>query len=84
MAAAMPTYIGRWSTRLVRPEAGVDSTIPPDISLKGVSFKYVIYEPTALRHLVERVGVDRVVLGTDYPFDMGYIDERSHDVARLT
>jgi aminocarboxymuconate-semialdehyde decarboxylase len=38
-----------------------------------------VYTPEALRHLVEAVGPGRVMLGTDYPFDMGVTDP----VARL-
>jgi aminocarboxymuconate-semialdehyde decarboxylase len=28
----------------------------------------------ALRHLIDQVGVSQVVVGTDYPFDMGAYD----------
>jgi aminocarboxymuconate-semialdehyde decarboxylase len=34
----------------------------------------LVYTPQALRHLVEVTGADKVVLGTDYPFDMGVTD----------
>jgi aminocarboxymuconate-semialdehyde decarboxylase len=37
-------------------------------------FDALVYTPRALRHLVEAVGADRVVLGTDFPFDMGVDD----------
>jgi aminocarboxymuconate-semialdehyde decarboxylase len=79
----LPTYIGRSSHAYrVRPEARVDSKTPPEELLKKIWFDTVIYEPMALRHLVERVGVDRVVLGTDYPFDMGNYDV--HDLVENT
>ncbi len=38
-----------------------------------------MYTPHALRQLIDAVGADRVVLGTDHPFDMGIDDP----VARL-
>ena len=38
----------------------------------------MVYDPQALRHLIDTVGVQQVVGGTDYPFDMG-----SYDLAQL-
>lgn len=46
--------------------------------LRRIWFDTVVYEPQAIAHLIEAVGVSQVVLGTDYPFDMG-----SYDVAGL-
>ena len=34
----------------------------------------MVFQPLYLRHLVEVVGVDRVMLGTDFPFDMSETD----------
>ncbi len=34
----------------------------------------MVFQPLYLTHLVEIVGVDRVMLGTDFPFDMGETD----------
>jgi aminocarboxymuconate-semialdehyde decarboxylase len=39
-------------------------------------FDSLVYEPEALRHLVEVVGATQVVIGSDYPFDMGHYDPR--------
>jgi aminocarboxymuconate-semialdehyde decarboxylase len=70
----LPTYLGRsdhaWQ---VRPDARrcVD---PPSSYLRRMCFDSLVYTPAALRHLVEAVGADRVVLGSDYPFDMGVDD----------
>ena len=33
-------------------------------------FDTVTHDPASLRDLVEAVGADRVLLGSDYPFDM--------------
>jgi aminocarboxymuconate-semialdehyde decarboxylase len=38
--------------------------------LGNLLFDTVIYEPRALRFLIELVGVERVVFGSDHPFDM--------------
>ena len=37
-------------------------------------FDSLVYTQLALRQLVDAVGADRVVLGSDYPFDMGVTD----------
>ena len=70
----LPTYLGRsdhaWQ---VRPEAH-RSAEPPSNYLRRIFFDSLVYTPQALRHLVEAVGPDRVVLGSDYPFDMGVAD----------
>ncbi|MEU9453355.1 amidohydrolase family protein [Streptomyces sp. NPDC048277] len=75
----LPTYIGRsdhaWA---VRPDAR-GCAEPPSSYLRRMWFDALVYTPRALRHLVEEVGADRVVLGTDHPFDMGVTDP----VARL-
>jgi aminocarboxymuconate-semialdehyde decarboxylase len=44
---------------------------PPSSFLKRFYYDTVVHDPDALRFLVERVGSDRVVLGSDYPFPMG-------------
>jgi len=68
----LPTYIGRsdhaWR---VRPEAGAPRKAPSEY-LRQIWFDTVVYQPLALRHLIEQVGVDQVIVGTDYPFDMGH------------
>ncbi|MEU9265839.1 amidohydrolase family protein [Streptomyces sp. NPDC048251] len=70
----LPTYIGRsdhaWR---VRPDAR-GCAEPPSAYLGRMWFDALVYTPRALRHLVAEVGADRVVLGTDHPFDMGVDD----------
>jgi aminocarboxymuconate-semialdehyde decarboxylase len=39
--------------------------------LSGFLFDSVTHDPELLRQLVERVGSERVLLGSDHPFDMG-------------
>jgi aminocarboxymuconate-semialdehyde decarboxylase len=70
----LPSYIGRsdhgWQ---VRPESRscVDE---PSSYLRRLWFDSLVHSPMVLRHLVETVGADRIVLGSDYPFDMGTPD----------
>ncbi|TDU03132.1 aminocarboxymuconate-semialdehyde decarboxylase [Streptomyces sp. 846.5] len=70
----LPTYLGRsdhaWQHR---PDAR-GCAEPPSAYLRRIWFDALVYTPVALRQLVQAVGPDRVVLGTDYPFDMGVSD----------
>jgi aminocarboxymuconate-semialdehyde decarboxylase len=71
----LPTSIGRSDHAFaVRPEAATEAHTAPGEQLKRIWFDTVVYDPLALRHLIERVGASQVVIGTDYPFDMGYYD----------
>jgi predicted TIM-barrel fold metal-dependent hydrolase len=70
----LPTYIGRsdhaWTER---PDAR-GCAHQPSSYLRRIWYDALVYTPQALRHLVEVAGADKVVLGTDYPFDMGVTD----------
>ena len=70
----LPTYIGRsdhaWDNR---PDARGCARRPSEY-LRRIWYDALVYTPQALRHLIEVVGADKVVLGTDYPFDMGITD----------
>jgi aminocarboxymuconate-semialdehyde decarboxylase len=50
--------------------AGGALTEPADFSIRRFLFDTVTHDPALLRDLVEAVGADRVLLGSDYPFDM--------------
>jgi aminocarboxymuconate-semialdehyde decarboxylase len=70
----LPTYIGRsdhaWH---VRPDAQGCREAPSSY-LSRIWYDALVYTAPALRHLVAAVGADRVLLGSDYPFDMGVTD----------
>lgn len=70
----LPTAIGR-SNRAwrVRPDAQ-GCRNEPSTYLRKLWFDTVVHDERGLRDLVDIVGADRVVLGSDYPFDMG-LDE---------
>lgn len=57
----------------VRPEAQ-RCAHEPSSYLKKLWFDTVVHDPAALRHLVEVAGASQVVLGSDFPFDMGLDD----------
>jgi aminocarboxymuconate-semialdehyde decarboxylase len=65
----------------VRPET---KTIPkpPSEYLSQLYFDIITHDDVLLSYLVERVGVQSVVVGTDRPFDMG-IDDPRGTVARI-
>jgi aminocarboxymuconate-semialdehyde decarboxylase len=50
--------------------AGAALSEPADASIRRFLFDTVTHDPALLRDLVEAVGADRVLLGSDYPFDM--------------
>ncbi|BDV31959.1 amidohydrolase family protein [Microbacterium terricola] len=70
----LPSAIGRsdhaWK---VRPEAR-RCAHAPSTYLRRLWFDTVVHDPIALRHLIEAAGGSRVLLGSDFPFDMGLDD----------
>lgn len=70
----LPTYIGRSDHAFhCRPDSH-SMKDPPSEYLKRIWFDSLVYSPAALRHLIDQVGASQVVVGTDYPFDMGHYD----------
>jgi aminocarboxymuconate-semialdehyde decarboxylase len=70
----LPMHIGRsdhaYSTR---PDAHTMRQVPSSY-LRRIWFDSLVYSSAALRRLIDQVGVSQVVVGTDYPFDMGHYD----------
>lgn len=58
----------------VRPEAQKQAQQAPSEYLKRVYLDCLTHDPIALAGLIERVGAERIVVGTDYPADMGQRD----------
>ena len=54
----------------VRSEARVHVSQPPSAYLRRFYYDCIVYTEPALRYLIDTVGVDRVVFGTDWPYDM--------------
>ena len=54
--------------------------------LRRLYFDSLVFDPQALRYLIDLVGADHVCIGTDAPFDMGdeHPDETIRSVPRLT
>lgn len=67
-----PYQIGRLQHgHSVRPETRSRTDTPPRELLGRLFFDTITFSPLALRYLVDLVGAEHVVLGTDAPFDMG-------------
>jgi aminocarboxymuconate-semialdehyde decarboxylase len=69
----LPYQIGRQDRGFVAKSklTAARLSAPPSSFLRRFLYDSVVHSSEALRFLVERVGADRVVLGSDYPFPMG-------------
>ena len=47
---------------------------PPGEYLRQLYFDTMVFQPDQLAFLVEKYGADHILLGTDYPYDMGESD----------
>jgi aminocarboxymuconate-semialdehyde decarboxylase len=71
---ALPYLLGRLDRgHSVRPECR-HLPRPPSAYVDRFFFDTIAHSPDALRYLIGLVGADRVMLGSDYCFDMGYED----------
>jgi len=71
----LPYQIGRLEHGYeVRPEARASLRTRPIDLLRRFHYDSMLFNPRALRYLIDLVGSDRVALGTDSPFDMGEDD----------
>ncbi len=69
-----PFYVSRFDHGwTVRPESHTCREMPSSY-LRRIWFDSLVYSPEQLELLVRRAGVSQVVVGTDYPFDMGVDD----------
>lgn len=69
---ALPILMGRLDHgQRVRKE-GAHMPRPPSDYLRRFTYDTIAHSPEILRWLISQVGIDRVVLGSDYSFDMGY------------
>jgi len=70
-----PYLRGRWEHGWrVRPEAKVNIQKPPSEYFRLLYFDSLAHSVPALNFLVETVGPERVMLGSDYPADMNDLD----------
>ena len=68
-----PFQVGRMNRSYqAKPEASAKhiSRLPSDY-LSELYFDTVVHDPNVLRFLIESFGAEQILLGTDYPFEMG-------------
>ena len=72
-------YMGHYPARMdhgykVRPECHDHIKRPPSHYMKKIYYDTMVFSEAQLEHLVNLWGADHVVIGTDYPYDMGYYE----------
>ena len=78
----LPSYSGRidhaWGAR-ADSHGGLPK--PPTHYLRKMWFDSVVFTPHQLEYLVRVFGADKIVMGTDYPYDMADYDPVEHVVS---
>jgi aminocarboxymuconate-semialdehyde decarboxylase len=74
-------YIAHYWARMdhawrARPDCRTVIKRKPSSYLEKFYVDTITFDPDMLRHLIDRYGADHVLLGTDYPYDMGEDDPR--------
>jgi aminocarboxymuconate-semialdehyde decarboxylase len=71
----LPAYSGRIDHgAAARPDCCAHLQHDPTHYLKRLYFDTMVFTHHQLEYLVEQWGADHVLMGTDYPFDMGEVD----------
>jgi aminocarboxymuconate-semialdehyde decarboxylase len=71
----VPYQLGRFQHGFeVRSEARVKLSRPLSESLGRLYYDTIVHSAPTLDHLIDTVGPERVLLGSDYPFDMANFD----------
>ena len=73
---SFPATIGRIQHGFnVRPDlCSVDNKIPPESYLGKFWVDSLVHDPLALNLLIDKLGKDKIMLGTDYPFPLGDLE----------
>jgi aminocarboxymuconate-semialdehyde decarboxylase len=71
----LPMYAGRFDHAYhAREDVRQGLARPPSEYLSMFYFDTMVFEPDQIGFLVDKYGADHVLLGTDYPYDMGEED----------
>ena len=70
----LPWLRGRLDLGWHRKDVAHTTEIPPSEFCKRLYYDTAVFDTTLLSHLVSDMGVDRVLLGTDHPFELGDTD----------
>jgi len=75
----LPGYSGRidhaWGAR---DDSHADLPLPPSTYLRNVYLDTVVFTFHQLKYLLDVFGPDKILMGTDYPFDMAEYDPIGH------
>jgi aminocarboxymuconate-semialdehyde decarboxylase len=78
-----PDLLGRWSHAWhARPDVRASSSRPPEEGFRELYFDTVTHDDDAFALLIAKAGAGRVLLGSDYPFDMADGDPVRHALER--
>lgn len=81
----LPAYSGRidhaWGAR---SDARGSLPKPPSHYLQKIYFDTIVFTPHQLEALVRQFGAGQILLGTDYPYDMGEYDPLGHVASVLS
>jgi aminocarboxymuconate-semialdehyde decarboxylase len=81
---AFPAILGRLDHGFrVRPEARVTIDRPPSEYVRRLYFDCLTHDAPTLAGMIDRFGSDRIMVGSDYPFDMG-VDDPNAQLSGLT
>jgi len=70
-----PAYAGRFDHGFhARPDCRQHIKEPPSSYMRRLYFDTMVFEPDQLEFLIRKYGADHILLGTDYPYDMGEDD----------
>jgi aminocarboxymuconate-semialdehyde decarboxylase len=73
---AFPCLVGRWDHGYIHrlsKEPNVSIKLPSEY-MEDIYADSLTLDPAAVRYLIERLGPNQVLLGSDHPFDMGEPD----------
>lgn len=74
-----PYQAARWTHGWdVRPEPKKNLPKRPEQIVEQFIYDTILHSKETLEFMIQRVGISRVVLGSDYPYDMGMMDCVSH------
>src|SRR6185295_9240633 len=74
MAMLLPRLVHAWQ---MLPKAREALSESPAASARRFYYDDLVFDPAALRFMIERFGVSQILLGSDYPFAMGDPDPLS-------
>ncbi|MBV9555789.1 MAG: amidohydrolase family protein [Pseudolabrys sp.] len=74
-----PYQAARWTHGWdVRPEPKKNVSKRPEQIVEHFIYDTILHSKETLEFMIQRVGTSRVVLGSDYPYDMGMMDCVAH------